>query len=219
MSDPYATLELSPGASAEEVSKAYRKLAKKYHPDVNDSPEAAKKMSDINAAYERIKNGDLAGDEAAAQPYAAQGYGAPGRDYAGWGGDFDPFAAFFGGGYARYGQAPAGMDAAERCIRAGFYAQALAALAAAGDRPARWHYLSAVAAAGLGDLANALEQAEVAVKMEPGNAEYRRVLERLREPPAPRPEPAGVSSLGRSLGKILLGLVAWRVLSFLLFGM
>lgn len=219
MSDPYTTLELSPGASAEEVSKAYRRLAKKYHPDVNGSPEAAKKMSDINAAYERIKNGDLAGDEAAAQPYAAQGYGAPGQGYAGWGGDFDPFAAFFGGGYARYGQAPAGMDAAERYIRAGFYGQALAALAAAGDRPARWHYLSAVAAAGLGDLAAALEQAELAVQMEPENAEYQRVLERLRERPAPRPRSAGAPSLGRTLGKILLGLVAWRVLSFLLFGM
>jgi len=212
MSDPYSTLELSPDASAEEVSKAYRRLAKKYHPDVNGSPEAAKKMSDINAAYERIKSGNLGGDEAAPQSYAGQGY-------AGWGADFDPFAAFFGGGYARYAQAPAGMDAAEQYIRAGFYGQALAALAALSDRPARWHYLSAVAAAGLGDLATALEQAKIAAQMEPDNIEYQRVLERLRESPAPRPRSASVPSLGRTLGKILLGLVAWRFLSFLFFGM
>jgi molecular chaperone DnaJ len=218
MSDPYATLELPPGASTDDVTKAYRRLAKKYHPDVNGSPEAARKMSEINAAYERIKSGNLE-DDAAPQPYAARGYGQAGQGYGAWGADFDPFAAFFGAGYARYAQAPAGMDAAEQYIRAGFYGQALAALAAMGDRPARWHYLSAVAAAGFGDLSAALEQAKIAVQMEPENAEYRRVLERLRESPAPRPRSASAPGLGRTLGKIILGLVAWRVLSFFFFGM
>jgi molecular chaperone DnaJ len=218
MSDPYATLELSPGASTDDVSKAYRRLAKKYHPDVNDSPEAARKMSEINAAYERIKSGNLE-DETAPQPYAARGYGQAGQGYGAWAGGFDPFAAFFGEGYARYTQAPIGMDAAEQYIRAGFYGQALAALAAAGDRPARWHFLSALASAGLGDLSAALEQAAAAARMEPDNAEYRSVLERLRESSAARPRSSKASGLGRTLGKILLGLVAWRVLSFFFFGM
>jgi molecular chaperone DnaJ len=213
MSDPYATLELSPGATTDDVSKAYRRLAKKYHPDVNDSPEAARKMSEINAAYERIKSGNLADGEAAPQTYAGQG------GYGAWSGDFDPFAAFFGGGYARYARAPAGMEAAEQYIRAGLYGQALAVLAAEGDRPARWHYLSALAAAGLGDLSAALEQAKLAAQMEPENIEYQRVLERLSESRAPRPRSAGAPSLGRTLGKIILGLVAWRFLSFFFFGM
>ena len=55
--DPYQVLGVSPGASDDDIAKAYRKLAKTYHPDVNHgSPEAAAKMSEINAAYERIKS-------------------------------------------------------------------------------------------------------------------------------------------------------------------
>ena len=59
MKDPYEVLGLSRGASEEEVTKAYRRLAKKYHPDLNPGDEeAAKKMSEVNEAYDRIKRGD-----------------------------------------------------------------------------------------------------------------------------------------------------------------
>ena len=57
ISDPYKVLGVSPTASEQEIAKAYRKLAKKYHPDLNPGDEeAAKKMSEINAAYEQIKS-------------------------------------------------------------------------------------------------------------------------------------------------------------------
>lgn len=68
--DPYAVLGLSRGASKEEVTKAYRKLAKKYHPDLNPGDEAAaKKMAEVNAAYDSIINGTPYGPRVSSSGY------------------------------------------------------------------------------------------------------------------------------------------------------
>jgi len=57
MNDPYAVLGVSRDASEDEIKAAYRRLAKKYHPDLNPGDEAAAaKMKEINAAYDQIKN-------------------------------------------------------------------------------------------------------------------------------------------------------------------
>ena len=57
MTDPYSVLGLPPNASDEDVKKAYKRLAKKYHPDVaGNSEEAQRKMQEINAAYDAIIN-------------------------------------------------------------------------------------------------------------------------------------------------------------------
>ncbi len=52
----YETLEIPATASESEIKKAYRKLARKYHPDVNKDPEAEEKFKEINAAYEILSD-------------------------------------------------------------------------------------------------------------------------------------------------------------------
>ncbi len=54
----YATLGVSESASADEIKKAYRKLARKYHPDINKEESAVDKFKEINAAYEVLSDAE-----------------------------------------------------------------------------------------------------------------------------------------------------------------
>jgi DnaJ-class molecular chaperone len=56
MPDPYESLQVSRHAEIEVIMAAYRSLARKYHPDKNDSPASTKRMQEINAAYEILKD-------------------------------------------------------------------------------------------------------------------------------------------------------------------
>ncbi|WP_334092372.1 J domain-containing protein [Helicobacter typhlonius] len=52
----YDTLEINENASSEEIKKAYRKLARKYHPDINKEPGSEEKFKEVNAAYEVLSD-------------------------------------------------------------------------------------------------------------------------------------------------------------------
>ena len=96
--DPYKVLGLERGASDEEVKQAYRRLAKKYHPDLNPGDqEAAKKMQQINEAYDQIKNPEKYARQTGYGPQG--GYGSQGTQ--GTGGYGNPFGGYgpFGGWY------------------------------------------------------------------------------------------------------------------------
>ena len=177
MEDPYQVLGLERGASDEEVKKAYRRLAKKYHPDANPGDaEAARKMQEINAAYEQIKN-----------PPQSGGAGYGGGTYTGGAGyGSDPYEDIFGQWRRQQRQQEPQFhttqaQAAHRYIQYGRYQEALNALDGAPTRGGQWYYLSALANDGAGNRITALEHIRRAVSMEPDNALYQQVLTTLEE--------------------------------------
>ena len=85
--DYYEVLELSKNASSEDIKKSYRKLAKKYHPDINKDPGAEEKFKEINEAYEVLS------DPQKKQIYDQ--YGHAGLENGGMGG----FEGFSSGGF------------------------------------------------------------------------------------------------------------------------
>ncbi len=98
--DYYEVLGLSKGASEDDIKKAYRKLAKKYHPDINKAPDAEAKFKEINEAYEVLSDSQkkaaydqfgFAGMDGA-NFGGGQGFGGMNMDDLG-----DIFSSFMGG--------------------------------------------------------------------------------------------------------------------------
>jgi curved DNA-binding protein len=94
--DYYATLGVAKSADKDGIQKAYRKLARKFHPDINKSPEAESRFKEINEAYEVLKDADKRAkyDQFGSAWRQAQQTGAPPQGFE------DIFSQFgFGGGY------------------------------------------------------------------------------------------------------------------------
>ena len=189
MTDPYQVLGVSPTASDDEVKKAYRTLAKRYHPDVNvgkpDAAAAEKKFVEVQQAYEEIMHRRQGGGARPGSGYNGGGQNPYGQNpYGGYG---DSYWQFWGDGYGVYNHDEQRDDtnemrAAKHYIDTGHYVEAINALGGVepGKRNARWYFLNALAQNGLRNNAQAMEYARQAVHMDPGNAQYQRLLSYLQ---------------------------------------
>ncbi len=178
MRDPYEVLGVTRGASDDEINRAYRKLAKQYHPDLNPGDEvAAQKMSEVNAAYDAIKKGT-------ADNYQQDAYNnAYGNPYA-QGFSYGPFNFYDFTGFNQrqqaYGRSYTDLDSARTYLENGMFREALNVLAGIEVRTAEWYYYSAYANYYLGNRVTAMEHAETAVKFEPSNSAYVNLLQQIR---------------------------------------
>lgn len=178
--DPYKVLGVDPSATDEEIKKAYKRLSKKYHPDMNldaeNIDEIERKFKEVQNAYNTINEQR----ERGSQP----GYGGQ-QAYGGYGGSpfggFDPFGGAFGGySQQQEPQQPIEIQAAINYINARRYAEARNVLDSyTGPKDAFWYYLSARAHHGMGNNIQAKEHAEQAVYLDPDNFQYHHFMQQL----------------------------------------
>lgn len=193
MQDPYRVLGVSPNASEDEIKKAYRELARKYHPDVNNGSAAAEaKMKEVNEAYSTIMKMRREGTSGSSQSH--QGYGGYGNssygnsnpygNYGGYGnygnyGNYGGYGGYGGRSQGGYTQSSPRMQAVRNYIQARHFQEALHLLEEMNERTAEWYFLAGEANLGLGNRIAALNYARQAVSMDPNNFEYRSLLSRL----------------------------------------
>lgn len=156
--DPYGVLGVSPKASNDEIKRAYRDMSRKYHPDsYADNPLAGlaeEKFKEVQEAYDQIMQEREGGRGSAGYSYGHQAAGSSQQDVE--------------------------LQAAVNFINNRRYREALRVLSQLPSRTAKWYYCSAAANYGLGNNVQALNDAQTAVNMEPGNMEYQSLLNQLQ---------------------------------------
>ncbi|MDO4269611.1 MAG: DnaJ domain-containing protein [Eubacteriales bacterium] len=161
--DPYKVLGVTPQTSDDDVKRAYRELARKYHPDnyINNplSDLAEARMKEINEAYDMIMNERAGRPSGASSNGGGQQYGGQQRSYAG------PNAGL----YSQVRQA----------INQGNLGLAESLLQRSGARDAEWFYLMGTVYYRKGWYDEASRAYTQACQMDPSNMEYRTALNNL----------------------------------------
>ena len=205
--DPFSVLGLSSSATEDEIKSAYRKLAKKYHPDLNPGDKIAEeKMKEINEAYAEAirlkKTGDTWRPDSSFQgsynPFGQSGYGYrhsyggeqrgngayqqnPFDDFTGFYG-FNPFGDFFNqtrqsSGFRTRTYANPDLKTVEQHVLAQRFHDALSLLNRIPVHSADWHALYARADLGLGNRISALDHARKAAQLAPDDSDYQMLLQ------------------------------------------
>ena len=158
--DYYEVLGVSKGASEEEIKKAYKKLARKYHPDMNPgNKEAEEKFKEINEANEVLS------DPQKKARYDQFGFAGVDPNYgAGQGG---AYGGSYSGPYARVRMA----------IQQGNLNLAEELLNAISNHDAEWNFLKGVICTRRGWADEAKRYYQTAVQMDPDDEEYQRALD------------------------------------------
>ena len=185
MNDPYVVLGVSPDASDEEIKKAYRQLARKYHPDKYQDSDladlAGEKMKEVNAAYEEIKKRRESGSNGGAYGTSGGAYGTSGGN--GYGGHGHGYGSGYGGyGSGRSSSADPRYADIRRMLNAGDISGAEAALLQVheGDRAAEWNFLMGCVMVRRSNYVDAQKYFNTACSIDPYNNEYRAAQNELR---------------------------------------
>ena len=180
MNDPYSVLGVSNTASDEEIKKAYRELARKYHPDnYHDNPLAdlaQEKMKEINEAYDTITK-------------ARSGGGGGYSSYAG-------SSSYSGSGTGYGSSSNPEFVRVRQLINTGALDQAEQILAASSVRNAEWNFLMGSICYRRGWLDEASRYYQNAVSMDPQNMEYRQALQFMNQSGQPYRSSSGVPAAG-----------------------
>lgn len=182
MANPYEVLGVSPGASDDDIKKAYRNLSRKYHPDANinnpNKAQAEERFKEVQQAYDQIMKEKQQG-------YSYDSFGGS-RSQGGYYGGFGDFGGFGGAYGSGAGQRTGASDtdtielqAAANYINHRCYREALNVLSNIKNRSAAWYYYSAMANAGAGNNVTAKEHIAQACAMEPNNMQYRAFEQQL----------------------------------------